>query len=62
MYMTFRSSLRRWWLLVSAHCDALLLAPGAYLTAAKWRLLGKRVRARAQFAPLLSRSRHAYDL
>ena len=62
MNTTFRSSFRRWWLLVSAHCDALLLAPGAYLTAAKWRLLGKRVRARAQFAPLLSRSRHAYDL
>lgn len=62
MNTTFRSSLRRWWLLVSAHRDALLLAPGAYLTAAKWRLLGKRVRARAQFAPLLSRSRHAYDL
>jgi len=62
MNTTFRSSIRRWWLLVSAHCDALLFAPGAYLTAAKWRLLGKRVRARAQFAPLLSRSRHAYDL
>lgn len=62
MNTTFRSSFRRWWLLVSAHCDALLLAPGAYLTAAKWRLLGKRVRARAQFAPLLSRSRRAYDL
>jgi GT2 family glycosyltransferase len=62
MNTTFRSSLRRWWLLVLAHYDALLLAPGAYLTAAKWRLLGKRVRARGQFAPLLSRSRHAYDL
>ncbi|OYU75417.1 MAG: glycosyl transferase [Alphaproteobacteria bacterium PA3] len=62
MHTTFRSSFQRWWLLVSAHLDALLLAPGAYLTAAKWRLFGKRVRARAQFAPLLSRSRRAYDL
>jgi GT2 family glycosyltransferase len=54
--------LGRWWFVLAAHFEALRLAPRAYLTAAKWRLLGKRVRARAQFAPLLSRSRHAYDV
>lgn len=62
MNTTFRSYLRHWRLLLSVHLDALLLAPGAYVTAAKWRLLGKRVRARAQFAALLSRSSHVYDL
>ena len=44
------------------HCDALRLAPRAYLTAAKWWLLRKRVRARGQFAPLLSLSPRAYQL
>lgn len=38
------------------------MQPGAYLTAAKWWLLRKRVRARGQFAPLLSRSPRAYRL
>lgn len=51
-----------WWLILSAHLAAFRLAPGPYVTAAKWRMLGKRVRARAQFAPLLARTRHAYAL
>lgn len=62
MIKILRSTIARWRLLFLAHLDAFRLAPGPYLTAAKWRLLGKRVRARAQFAPLLSRSRHVYDL
>lgn len=33
----------------------------SFLTAAKWWVLGKRVRARGQFAPLLSRTSRAYD-
>lgn len=36
--------------------------PSRYLTAIKWRILGKRVRARAQLAPLLSHSPRAYEL
>lgn len=50
-----------WWLSGSIHFDGFRADPAAYLTAVKWRLLGKRVRARGQFAPLLSRSRHAYQ-
>jgi GT2 family glycosyltransferase len=50
------------WTFLEVHFDALLLSPGAYLTALKWRILGKRVRARGQFAPLLARSRKAYHL
>ena len=50
------------WLTISVHCDAFLAEPRAYLTAAKWRILGKRVRARGQFAPLLSLSPKAYAL
>lgn len=52
----------RWWLSMRVHGDALLSAPLAYLTAAWWRIIGKRVRARAQMAPLLGRSKHAYLL
>ncbi|MCL4673436.1 MAG: glycosyltransferase family 2 protein [Sphingomonadaceae bacterium] len=44
------------------HVDGFASAPLAYLTAAKWWILGKRVRARGQLAPLLGRSRHAYSL
>lgn len=35
--------------------------PARYLTATKWRVLGKRVRARGQFALLLSQSPRAYE-
>ncbi|MCW6531248.1 glycosyltransferase [Sphingomonas sp. MMSM20] len=38
------------------------MAPRAYLTALWWYIRRKRVRARGQFAPLLSHSRRAYDL
>jgi O-antigen biosynthesis protein len=50
----------RWIALV--HLDGFRADPRAYLTAAKWWLLRKRVRARGQFAPLLSRSPRAYRL
>lgn len=50
------------WLVVRVHLDAFRLFPARYLTAAKWWVLRKRVRARGQFAPLLSQSPRAYDL
>jgi len=50
------------WTFLEVHFDALRASPGPYLTALKWRILGKRVRARGQFAPLLARSRKAYHL
>jgi O-antigen biosynthesis protein len=49
-------------LLLSAHIEAFWRAPGAYSKAAKWRILGKRVRARGQLAPLLAKSSRAYEL
>ncbi|WP_347302390.1 glycosyltransferase family 2 protein [Croceibacterium sp. TMG7-5b_MA50] len=49
-----------WWHLPLAYADAARLAPRAFATALWWRILGKRVRARGHFAPLLSASRHAY--
>lgn len=48
-------------LALCVHAEAFWLAPIAYLTAAKWWLLRKRVRAKGQFAPLLSRTAHAYQ-
>lgn len=50
------------WATVPVHLDALRMAPRAWLTAAWWRVLGKRVRARGQFAPLLAASPRAYRL
>jgi len=50
------------WLTASVHFDAFRLEPRAYLTATKWWIKRKRVRARGQFAPLLSRSPRAYRL
>lgn len=43
------------------HLAAFYLAPTAYLTAAKWWVLRKRVRARGQLAPLLGRTSRAYE-
>lgn len=57
-----RRAIYTFWLFLRVHCDALRLAPTAYLTATKWRILGKRVRARGQFAPLLGQSSKAYEL
>jgi GT2 family glycosyltransferase len=48
------------WLLVAMHFDAFRADPVAYLTATKWYLLRKRVRASGQFALLLGRSARAY--
>ncbi|WP_022677155.1 glycosyltransferase family 2 protein [Novosphingobium sp. B-7] len=50
------------WLRLLVYLDAFRAAPVRFLTAAKWRLLGKRVRARGQFAPLLSLSPRSYRL
>jgi len=50
------------WLIALVHFDAFRAKPQAYLTAAKWWIRRKRVRARGQFAPLLSRSPRAYTL
>lgn len=50
------------WLWLRIHLRALRHAPRSYLTAAWWRLCGKRVRARAKFAPLLAASPLAYRL
>lgn len=50
------------WLVGRVHLDALRLHPRPYLVAAKWWVLRKRVRARGQFAPLLSQSPRAYEL
>lgn len=47
-------------LLISVHLDALYGNPVAYLKAAGWWVLGKRVRARGRMAPLLSQSPNAY--
>lgn len=44
------------------HYDAFRADPRAYLTATKWWIKRKRVRARGQFAPLLSQSPRAYRL
>lgn len=50
------------WLKISVHIDAFRHNPAAYLTAAKWWIKRKRVRARGQFAPLLGQSPKAYQL
>lgn len=50
------------WLMLAAHVDAARLNPRAWFTAMWWRIQGKRVRARAQFAPLLATSARAYRL
>jgi GT2 family glycosyltransferase len=49
------------WLTIQVHIDAFLVDPLRYLTAWKWRILGKRIRARGQFAALLAESPRAYD-
>ncbi len=54
--------LRARWLNLRVHVDAFSMFPEAYLTAFKWRVLGKRVRAQGQFATLLCQSPRAYEL
>ena len=49
-------------LLTRIHFDAFRLSPVAYLKAARWWIVRKRVRARGQLAPLLSQSPKAYML
>lgn len=51
-----------YWLAALVHLDAFRIDPPAYLTATRWWLMRKRVRARGQFAPLLSQSPRAYKL
>ena len=50
------------WLAALVHLDALRSNPPAYLTAARWWIKRRRVRARGQLAPLLGRSPRAYRL
>lgn len=50
------------WLTARIHVDAFRFDSRAYLTAAKWWIRRRRVRARGQFAPLLSRSPKSYAL
>ncbi|WP_296721663.1 glycosyltransferase family 2 protein [Erythrobacter sp.] len=49
------------WLTLRVHLEAFRAAPGPYLTAMKWWILRKRVRARGQLAPLLGRTSLAYE-
>lgn len=49
-------------LTLAVHANAVMREPRRYATAAWWRLRGKRLRAKAQFAPLLGMSPHAYPL
>lgn len=49
------------WLAVRVHLEAFWRFPSAYLTATKWWALRKRVRARGQFATLLTRTSRAYE-
>lgn len=50
------------WLTFAVHVDAMRLFPRAWITALWWRIRGKKLRARAQFAPLLAASPRAYGL
>lgn len=50
------------WLTFRVYCDAFLAEPNRFATAIKWRILGKRVRARSQLAALLGLSPRAYRL
>jgi GT2 family glycosyltransferase len=47
---------------VAVYLEAFWQSPRAFATGAMWRLLGKRMRSRHQFAALLGRSTRAYDL
>jgi GT2 family glycosyltransferase len=58
----FQKALANALLLARIHFDAFRLSPVAYLKAARWWLVRKRVRARGQLAPLLSQSPKAYML
>lgn len=49
-------------LVLSVHLDAFRISPRAYLGAARWWVLRKKVRARGKLAPLLSKSPRAYSL
>ena len=60
--MTESNARAGFWSALPVHFDALRMAPRAWLKAAWWRVLGKRVRARGQFAPLLAASPRAYRL
>lgn len=51
-----------WWLTATVHLDGFRASPFAYLRAAMWWVLRKRVRARGQLAPLLANSPKAYEL
>jgi GT2 family glycosyltransferase len=64
MRSSFKLSSFQWiasfWLIILIHLDGFRQNPAAFLTALKWWILRKKVRARGQFAPLLSKSSKAY--
>lgn len=62
MIQAFGATLTAVWLTFCVHFDALRYDHQTYLTALKWRLKRKRVRARWQMAPLLGQSPSAYRL
>ena len=49
-------------LFLAVHAEAFARSPRPYGTALMWRILGKKVRARGQFAPLLSGTYFSYPL
>lgn len=55
-------SLKTAYLHALAHAEALTLEPRLYAECAYWRVTGKKLRARLRLAPLLGRTRYAYDL
>lgn len=61
--MRIRTSwLTLFWLRLRLHVDAFRRDPLLYLTATWWRIIRKRVRARAQFAAIFGKSPLAYQL
>jgi len=56
------ASARHGWLRMLVQVDAFRSDPATYLGGLGWRMLGLRLRARNQIAPLAGRSRHAYRL
>lgn len=49
------------WTALGVHVEAAIRQPGEYLAATWWRLLGKRLRSRGRFSPLLGSSRQTYS-
>lgn len=57
-----RDAWSRRWLVFLVHLESFRTEPTAYLTAFWWRLRGKKLRSRYQFASLLGRTKRSYSL